>query len=206
MSDESRFWECANRSSDDECWLWSGLRDKDGYGKLASKHYRCGYVRAHRYSWEVFHGEKPSNMVLHTCDNPPCVNPNHLFSGSHRENMLDRVGKGRFIGEDMPISKMTKRMVSECRDRFSAGELMVDLATEFNISNSSMFAAISGITWKHVPGALGTKLYEGRRRPASKLQDVDVLEMRKIRAELGTPYHIIGSRFGVTYTTAYHAL
>ncbi len=75
------------------CWLWTGCVNNKGYGAL----YIRGKVEgAHRAYWEVYNGSIPDNMcVLHTCDNPPCVNPDHLFLGTQSDNMIDKIKKGR---------------------------------------------------------------------------------------------------------------
>jgi HNH endonuclease len=78
---------------DHVCWEWSGARDRYGYGKLRRD---TVYWKAHRLAWTLEHGPIPDGMyVCHHCDNPPCVNPAHLFLGTSRDNQLDRVAKGR---------------------------------------------------------------------------------------------------------------
>lgn len=87
----TRFWEKVMKT--DNCWLWIGARERGGYGCIQIKH---NNFRAHRLSWELHHGTVPTGMhVLHTCDNPPCVNPTHLFLGTSLDNMADKVRKGR---------------------------------------------------------------------------------------------------------------
>jgi len=86
-----RFWARVDKSG--ACWVWTGSKDQDGYGCSVS---RLLGRRAHRASWEIVNGKIPKGMqVLHTCDNPPCVNPDHLFLGTHKINMWDRSKKGR---------------------------------------------------------------------------------------------------------------
>lgn len=91
-SPEERFWRKTERRGPDECWEWSGRRDKDGYGVL-----RVGatQVRAHRFSFELLHGATEL-LVRHRCYNPPCVNPAHLRPGTHEENMADRKAAGHY--------------------------------------------------------------------------------------------------------------
>lgn len=87
-----RFWSYVQRG--DECWTWIGARDANGYGRLSLP--GRGTIGAHRVSWELHRGEIPDGLcVLHRCDNPPCVWPEHLFLGTHADNVADRIAKGR---------------------------------------------------------------------------------------------------------------
>ena len=96
VSDEivARFCAKVNRRTDAECWLWAGNRVR-GYGQLAVRHNEPVY--AHRLSWVIAHGPILHNhLVIHRCDVPACVNPNHLFLGSQLDNLRDASQKGRF--------------------------------------------------------------------------------------------------------------
>lgn len=90
-----RFWEKVAKS--DGCWLWTGSRQRNGYGFLfAGTRKEPHPERAHRVSWRIHFGEIPDGLwVLHKCDNPPCVNPEHLFLGTRTDNMRDCARKGR---------------------------------------------------------------------------------------------------------------
>ena len=90
---ETRFWRFVAPSMDDRgCWEWTGARAGElGYGCLGGKG-----PRAHRLSWEIHNGPIPDGLwVLHKCDNPPCVNPRHLFLGTRTDNIRDMFAKGR---------------------------------------------------------------------------------------------------------------
>jgi len=97
------------------CWLWSGMSDKDNYGVMKIKGRR---TRAHRISYELHHQESPGQLcVLHRCDTPSCVNPEHLFLGTNAENTADKVRKGRQIrGKDHYKAKLSEKDVLNIRE------------------------------------------------------------------------------------------
>lgn len=89
---EERFWSKVDRRGPDECWPWTACYSRNGYGWFGVN--GKGWV-ATRMAWFLTHGSPPDGFVCHRCDNPQCVNPAHLFVGSHTDNMRDAVAKGR---------------------------------------------------------------------------------------------------------------
>jgi len=147
--DATRFWERVIRGQDAECWLWTGHIDHDGYGRL-----RVGdgkRKRAHRYAYELTHGEEVAGelLVCHSCDNPVCVNPNHLHLGTSPSNTGERQARGRSArGERQGLAKLTDAAVQEIR---SSKESRADLARRFCVSETAIAAVISRRTWGHLP-------------------------------------------------------
>lgn len=101
---EERFWQKVNKAGPlhptlgTPCWVWTASGDGHGYGRIATTMAQ-GPVKVHRVSWELHNGPIPPGLhVLHRCDNPPCVNPAHLFLGTFSDNMMDKCLKGRAKG------------------------------------------------------------------------------------------------------------
>ena len=108
-----RFWHYVNVRGPDECWEWTGGRGARGYGKFKLDY--VGYA-AHRFSYELAHGLIPDGLyVCHRCDNPPCVNPAHLFVGTSSDNMLDASSKGRINGENNGFHGRTHTAESQAK-------------------------------------------------------------------------------------------
>ena len=129
----ARYWEYVDLKSENECWEWTGSKTAAGYGLI---YWNNELQYAHRLSLEFDDRPVPTRWhACHTCDNPSCVNPKHLFSGTPRDNMQDKVSKGRHtFGENHPNSKLTKEDVSTIRQMADEGILLVDIASAFNIT------------------------------------------------------------------------
>ncbi len=138
---------------DNGCLEWGGWCDRDGYGQVA---WRGRRVALHRLVFEFDRGRPPRSglSVCHTCDNPRCVNPAHLFEGTHAENMIDMAVKGRARptrGESSVRSKLTEADVREIRRSYATGEeRQGQLGARFGVSGDTVGDVVRGRTWRHV--------------------------------------------------------
>lgn len=122
------------------CWIWQGAKDRDGYGVIADGPRTLG---AHRVAFELFKRQlPPRSLLMHSCDVPSCVNPEHLSIGTKRSNAADMTAKGR------RSSKLTREQALQIRARANAGEAVMALAREFGVSTSTVRAIKVGAAWR----------------------------------------------------------
>jgi len=141
---------------DNGCWQWTGAKSEKGYGIITTTSLKPPrrHRRAHRIIWELVHSAIPDGMqVLHTCDNPGCINPAHLFLGTNADNMRDKVSKGRgtppphFYGENHPKHKLTWASVDSMRSLAQTGQSLTSLSRQFGISLPVVSKIVRGELW-----------------------------------------------------------
>jgi hypothetical protein len=175
-----RFWEKVQKGTDSDCWPFIGTRNNKGYGmfqqKIDGAH---GKRLAHRVSYELNIGPVPNGLfVLHRCDNPPCVNPRHLFIGDRSDNSRDMYSKGRWSmdpskrvpppricgdkhhlrrhpekvmrGELAKNAKLTDDLVRQYRAQLASGKALRQLARETGLARKTLMHMRDRVTWRHV--------------------------------------------------------
>lgn len=155
---EERFWEKVQVGAPSECWEWTGTKaSRLPYGLFrTSKDPADSPQGAHRVAWRLTYGAIPSEMfVCHRCDNPSCVNPDHLFLGTPADNLVDMRAKGRgpkpLRGDANPNAALSEASVRDIRDRVQGGTTQTALATEYNVSKQTVSLIVRRLRWKHVP-------------------------------------------------------
>jgi flavin-binding protein dodecin len=167
-SPEDRFWSKVDRRGPADCWNWIAGRIPDGYGQFRLNNPRR-QVGAHRFSYELHYGPIPEGLlVLHSCDNPSCVNPNHLSAGTTRDNSRDAIERGRNYpgfreefrkypekirrAEQHPMRKLDWQKVREIRALISEGKLSRrQIAARYGVAPDTVHKIAVRRTWREDP-------------------------------------------------------
>ena len=151
MNTVEDFWKYINKT--DTCWLWTGSHFSDGYGRFSFDGKRW---LAHRFMYKLVKGPLEDKEVCHTCDNPPCVNPNHLFLGTHKENMQDAGRKRRMWhighhGINHPMAKLTEADVKDIYNKARAKNIsQQSIANDYGITQQAVSDILARKIWTHV--------------------------------------------------------
>lgn len=195
---EERFWMQLKKT--DTCWLWVSNRDRYGYGRFLGAVRGVSTKFAHRFSYMLHKGDIPSGMlVCHKCDNPPCVNPEHLFLGTESDNMNDKISKGRHraaFGENAGRAILTEEQVRA---------ILVDprphtaIAADYGVKGSTIGSIKQRVSWSHIEGIepAHAPRVSAHKGVSDKITPEIVVG---IRASNET-YNVLAQRFGVSIST-----
>lgn len=147
-----RFWPKVDRRGATDCWLWTGyVFGSLGYGGL---HLGGRPLYAHRIAWELANGAIPDGQwVLHSCDVPRCVNPAHLFLGTHTTNMQDAARKGRLSVPRPKAQAVTDAQIAEMHVLRAQGATLQVIADRFSVTKTYVSLVLRGLRRQHVKGA-----------------------------------------------------
>lgn len=156
--DTSRFWKGVSIGASNDCWMWNGAKNKQGYGRFTQKKIQR---LSHRVAFTSVHGPiKSDTLICHRCDNPSCCNPGHLFAGSSSDNVQDSLRKGRQVkshGLSHWKSKLDATKVlalRKCREEINMGLRPTSdfsaLYKSYGITAGGAYSASKGLNWRHI--------------------------------------------------------
>ena len=150
MNDKDRFMSKVKKT--ESCWEWQGSTlSKYGQFSVTNAEGSHKNVRAHRYSYELFVGKVGDNIVCHDCDNPSCVNPDHLFLGSQKDNIEDKMKKNRQAkGSSIGTSILTEGDIPNVRKQLFAGKSLQYIADRYEVTKQCIWNVKHGKTWRHI--------------------------------------------------------
>lgn len=190
------------------CWLWQGSTDRDGYGvkTIGRKQYRVP-----RIVYELTNPDitlTTDIFVCHSCDNPLCCNPKHLFLGTNNDNTQDKIKKGRArysVGSDNGMAKLTEEQVKEIRRRYNGEEITQEaLAKEYGVCDKNISYIVNNGSWNALDGYTGvTKSVDLRHQKLTKEQ-VEEIRKRYITEKIST--NKLGCEYGVHGTTIWRII
>lgn len=201
----------AHRPELGPCWKWRSKRSRRGYGLMSKCDGTWAEHRAHRLSWEIHHGPIPDGAsVCHSCDNPECSRPDHLFLGDQLANMRDMDRKGRRVnspnrGSANGLAKLTEELVAEIRMLYAEGTTQTVLVDRYGVGQNVVSDIVLGKTWKHAAGPIcrrprNIESCSGVKNHNSKANPEIVASIRN-RYRLGATKSTLSAAFGLSPTT-----
>lgn len=136
------------------CWEWAGPGHKNRQMNYGNIRFNKKWIQIHRLAYETWVGPIPEGLIVrHKCDNPPCMNPDHLEIGTHRDNFNDMVKRGRYASSTKrKAAKISEQEVVEIRDEYSRGVLTQKMIGEiYGVSDNMVSQIVNRVYWRNVP-------------------------------------------------------
>lgn len=197
---EQKFWDSSMPITETGCWIWMKATTNFGYGIFKGK-------RAHRISWELTNGPIPIGIsVCHKCDIPACINPSHLFLGTHKENMADMRNKDRAErGERHHASKLNAEQAKEIIEARKIGVTLESLSVKYGVNKTTISKIANGHRWKKDTGIETIQHVRGERWTPLKLS-VETLKEIRIELNNGCSQQKLADKYGIHQSTISRAL
>lgn len=151
-----RFWKHVDKRGPDDCWEWTGARLPKGYGQFQLG-LLYGTIRTHVFCFRLLKGPTNGLCVCHSCDNPPCCNPAHLWLGTNSDNQRDRARKGRYAkvrpevaGEKNGNTRLSNVQVREIKADLQKGFSARGLGRKYGVSRTTISNIRKNFTWSTV--------------------------------------------------------
>lgn len=178
------------KGSEGDCWVWIASKMKTGYGQINTRDGRV--ITAHRFSYQLHKGDIPSGMfVCHTCDNRACVNPDHLWLGTAKDNSQDMLRKGRGIsnpvrGSKNHAAKLTEKQVAQI---YTSDKSHTEIAKQFGVTASCVLSIKKGLSWSHMTEVLGPA-HKPRPRKLSDMDARSIFRDNRKQCEIAKDYGV----------------
>lgn len=197
---KKRYWAKVVKKGPNDCWEWAASVTSEGYGQIR---YQRKMVKAHRIA-VMLDGRNPQGLhVCHTCDNRSCVNPSHLFIGTHADNMRDMVNKGRnangdLRGEDHPNATLTETAIADILVLAEKGNNSTHIAKIYGVGRACISDIVRGVNWKHIDRS-NYNLPNNKAPTILSLRQVKTI--RKLLAAKELTQEQIAAKFGISRKT-----
>lgn len=183
----------------DNCWEWAGPTDKDGYGIFRGEFEGVAYQRAHRYSWALHNKQNIPKGILacHKCDNPRCVNPDHIFLGTGADNMRDKIEKGRQRAPKGAAAYHSILSEAQAQAVLADPRAYAVIAADYGVKASTIGSIKARVSWTHLDGEAVKNPHarsSNRRGKGTKLT-AEIVKAIKASTEPGKQ---LAERYGVS--------